>query len=56
MQISDVWLLWKKIVVGVVITIVPLAILAGGLWLTEKHVSSQTRSQQASSAEVNHAN
>jgi hypothetical protein len=56
MQINDVWLLAKKIVVGVVITIVPLVILAGGLWITQKHISGQTRPAQASSSGVKYAN
>jgi hypothetical protein len=33
---TDTWLLAKKILVGIVITLVPLAILAGGLWLTQR--------------------
>ncbi len=56
MQISDVWLLAKKIAVGVAITVVPLGILAGGLWITQKHISGQTRPAQASSSGVNYAN
>jgi hypothetical protein len=56
MQLSDVWLLGKKIAVGVVVTIVPLAILAGGLWLTQKHMSGQARPAQASTSGVNRAN
>jgi hypothetical protein len=34
MLTADLILLLKKIAVGIVITIVPLGILAGGLWLT----------------------
>lgn len=56
MKLSDVWLLSKKIAVGVVITVVPLAILAGGLWMTQRHTSGQTRPAQASSSQVDHAN
>lgn len=32
MKIADGWLLLKKILVGIAITVVPLAIIAGGLW------------------------
>lgn len=32
---SDLWLLTKKIVVGIVITVVPLIILGGGLRLAQ---------------------
>ncbi len=56
MQLNDIWLLGKKIAVGVVITVVPLAILTGGLWLTQKHMSGQTRPAQASTSEVHYAN
>jgi hypothetical protein len=34
MQLADISLLAKKIVVGVVIAAIPLLILVGGLWLT----------------------
>jgi hypothetical protein len=56
MQLDDAWLLVKKIAVGVFITVVPLAILAGGLWITQKHVAGQTRPAQASTSEVHDAN
>jgi hypothetical protein len=36
MTISDAWLLTKKIALGAVITVVPLAILTVGLWLTQR--------------------
>lgn len=32
MKIADGWLLTKKILVGIAVTLVPLAIIAGGLW------------------------
>jgi hypothetical protein len=35
MQFSDFTLLIRKIAVGVVITVVPLLILAGGMWATK---------------------
>lgn len=56
MRFSDVWLLFKKILVGVIVTVVPLAILAGGLWITQKHLASRVHPAQASTSEANHAN
>jgi hypothetical protein len=35
MTLSDVSLLGKKILVGVIVTLVPFFIITGGLWLTE---------------------
>jgi hypothetical protein len=49
---SDVWLLTKKIVVGIVITVVPLIILGGGLRLVQRamgpHADSKTISSKGS--------
>jgi len=39
MTINDVSLLGKKILVGVIITIIPFIIIFGGLWLTHKLLS-----------------
>jgi len=36
MRIADLTLLFRKIAVGVVVTLVPLLILAGALWVTRK--------------------
>jgi hypothetical protein len=36
MQIADFSLLFRKIAVGAVVTLVPLLILAGGLWITQR--------------------
>jgi hypothetical protein len=36
MRIADLTLLMRKIAVGVAVTLVPLLILAGGLWVTQK--------------------
>jgi hypothetical protein len=57
MTFEDVVLLGKKILVGVVITVVPLAIFAGGLWLTERVTGSHSQAKQSSSAkEMSYAN
>jgi len=56
MKLSDVWLLAKKISLGIVITVVPLSILATGLWITRRAGASHRNSNQVSSAKVSHAN
>jgi hypothetical protein len=49
---TDAWLLAKKILVGIVITLVPLAILAGGLWLTQRLAGNHANAKQNSSTKV----
>jgi hypothetical protein len=57
MTIPDAWLLTKKVAVGIVVTIVPLAILTGGLWLTQRRANNHTQVQQSSAKQVMpHAN
>jgi hypothetical protein len=56
MRLGDAWLLWKKILVGLIVTIVPLAILASGLWLTQRFAGSHARSKQDSTKQVTYAN
>lgn len=57
MRFEDLVLLGKKIIVGVVITIVPLAVLAGGLWFTQHLAGSHSHAKQSSSAkEISYAN
>ena len=36
MTVSDVSLIGKKILVGIVVTIIPFIIIVGGLWLTQR--------------------
>jgi len=55
MTVSDTWLLLRKIAIGIVITLVPLAIVAGGLWVTQHHADGLKRSQQTSTKAVSHA-
>jgi hypothetical protein len=55
MTIADAWLLVKKIAVGIVITVVPLAILAGGLWLTQE-ITGVDANKKSSEKVVSHAN
>ena len=36
MTLSDFPLLGKKIVVGIIVALIPIAILLGGVWFTQK--------------------
>jgi hypothetical protein len=40
MTLSDVSLIGKKILVGIVVTIIPFIIIVGGLWLTQHLLSN----------------
>jgi hypothetical protein len=40
MTFPDVTLLLKKILVGILVTLIPFIILFGGLWLTQKLLSN----------------
>ncbi|MDB5022946.1 MAG: hypothetical protein JWP78_701 [Mucilaginibacter sp.] len=39
MTLSDVSLIGKKILVGIIVTIIPFTIIVGGLWLTQHLLS-----------------
>lgn len=41
MTLSEVTLLGKKILIGVIITLIPFLILFGGLWVTQKLLSDK---------------
>jgi hypothetical protein len=56
MRFSDGWLLLKKIAVGVAITVVPLAIIAGSLWATQRFTGHRAHAEQSSAKEVSYAN
>jgi hypothetical protein len=56
MKLTDGWLLLKKILVGIVITVVPLAIVAGGLWSIQGTKLKHTQAKPTSSAKVPYAN
>jgi len=47
MTLNDVSLLGKKILVGVIITLIPFVIIFGGLWLTQKLLSDNHKSAPA---------
>jgi len=59
MTLSDVSLIGKKILVGIVVTIIPFAIIVGGLWFTQRALTShntQKASVQTTSKPENHGN
>jgi uncharacterized membrane protein len=56
MKFADGWLLLKKILVGIAITIVPLIIIAGGLRSVQQARANHPQAKPDSSAEVFHAN
>ena len=56
MNSSDVTLLTRKILVGIVITLVPLGILTGGLWLTQRTINKDSKPNVRHAVETSHAN
>jgi hypothetical protein len=56
MKFADVVLLLKKILVGLAITVVPLAIVAGGLWTIQHVRANHGQTKSDSSAKVTYAN
>jgi hypothetical protein len=55
MRVSDVVLLGKKIGVGILITLIPLGILTGGLWFSQKLLKNP-QSTVSHSGEARNAN
>ena len=49
MTLSDVTLIGKKILVGIIVTVIPFIIIVGGLWLTQHlltgHATAKTSVQ-----------
>jgi hypothetical protein len=56
MKFADGWLLLKKILVGMAITVVPLAIIAAGLWSIQPTRTNRPQAKPSSSAKVAYAN
>jgi hypothetical protein len=56
MGISDLVLLGKKVAVGILITLIPLGILTGGLWVSQKALKKNAQPIASHSLEVAHAN
>jgi len=48
MTINDVSLLGKKVLVGIIITIIPFIIIFGGLWLTQRLFAGHSEPQPSS--------
>jgi len=46
MTVSDVTILGKKILVGIIVTMVPFIIIFGGLWLTRQLLSRNESNKQ----------
>jgi hypothetical protein len=46
MTLADVSILGKKILVGIIVTLVPFVIIFGGLWLTQKLLTDNSKSPQ----------
>jgi uncharacterized membrane protein len=46
MTLSDVNILAKKILVGIIVTMVPFVLIFGGLWLTPKLLSKIDKNKQ----------
>jgi hypothetical protein len=46
MTLADVSILGKKILVGIIVTLVPFVIIFGGLWLTQKLLTDNHKSPQ----------
>jgi hypothetical protein len=56
MKFADGWLLLKKILVGIVITVVPLAIITAGLWSIQRTRANRPPTSTPSSAKEAYAN
>ena len=56
MGVSDFVLLAKKIAVGVLVTLIPLGILTGGLWVCHMALKKNVRPIASQSVKVSHAN
>ena len=56
MRVSDFLLLGKKIGVGIVITLIPLGILTGGLWVSHKILARPEQHQSRTNSEAAHEN
>jgi ATP-dependent Zn protease len=48
MTINDISLLGKKVLVGVVVTIIPFIIILGGLWLGRRLLQHGAKAKQVS--------
>jgi hypothetical protein len=59
MTLSDVSLIGKKILVGIIVTVIPFIIIVGGLWFTQHALTThdaKKNSIQTISKPENHEN
>ena len=56
MTLSDVKLIGKKILVGIVVTIIPFVVIVGGLWLTQSLLASHDAKKSSVENTLKHAN
>jgi len=56
MKLSDAVLLAKKILVGIAIGVVPLVILSGGLWITQRSFTKNLKKTISPTVEASRAN
>jgi hypothetical protein len=47
MTLSDVSLIGKKILVGIIVTIIPFAIIVGGLWFTQHALTAHDAKKES---------
>jgi len=56
MKLADGWLLLKKILVGIAVTVVPLAIITAGLWSVQHARANRPQAKPTSFAKGAYAN
>ena len=56
MKLADGWLLLKKILVGIAVTVAPLVIIAGGLWGIQRVRANHAQTKSNPPAKVTYAN
>jgi hypothetical protein len=56
MRWADITLLGRKIGVGILVTLIPLGILTGSLWVSQKALKKNPQTTVNHSGEVSHAN
>ncbi|WP_183556765.1 hypothetical protein [Mucilaginibacter sp. SP1R1] len=55
MTINDVSLLGKKVLVGIIVTLIPFVIIFGGLWLTQKLLAGNQKPVQVTTHQAKSA-
>lgn len=52
MVLQDINILIKKILVGFILVLVPLALIFGALWFTQKTLTPNTANDEANSSQI----